>query len=86
MSRRPGLLEPDVCRPECRSSWIGGRSPPCRAQSQASAGSVHGTAFATFVRVLTVAVGINPEGVIVGQFSLTNGGLPRGFAAVPAGR
>jgi hypothetical protein len=48
---------------------------------------VHGTAaFATFVRVSTVAVGINPEGVIVGQFSLTNGGLRRGFAAVPAGR
>ena len=31
----------------------------------------------------TVAFGINPDGVVVGQFALTNGGLPHGFIAVP---
>ena len=32
----------------------------------------------------TVAYGINPGGVIVGQFALTNGGSLHGFIAVPA--
>lgn len=35
------------------------------------------------VAFATVAFGINPDGVVVGQFALTNGGLPHGFIAVP---
>jgi len=38
------------------------------------------------VAFATIAFGINPDGVVVGQFSLTNGGLPHGFMAVPAGK
>ena len=34
----------------------------------------------------TVAFGISPSGVIVGQYSLVSGGPPRGFVAVPTGR
>ena len=38
------------------------------------------------VAFATVAFGINPDGVVVGQFALTNGGLPHGFIAVPVGK
>jgi hypothetical protein len=31
----------------------------------------------------TVAFGINPDGVVVGQYVLTNGGVPHGFIALP---
>jgi len=35
------------------------------------------------VAFATAAFGINPDGVIVGQYSLISGGLPHGFIAVP---
>lgn len=38
------------------------------------------------VAFATIAFGINPDGVVVGQFALTNGGPPHGFMAVPSGK
>ena len=38
------------------------------------------------VAFATIAYGLNPDGVIVGQYSLTNGGTPHGFIAVPTGK
>jgi len=38
------------------------------------------------VAFATVAFGLNPDGVIVGQYALTNGGVPHGFIAVPPAR
>jgi hypothetical protein len=35
------------------------------------------------VAFATIAYGLNPDGVIVGQYSLTNGGTPHGFIAMP---
>jgi len=35
------------------------------------------------VAFATIAFGINPSGIIVGQFTLVNGGAAHGFAAVP---
>ncbi len=35
------------------------------------------------VAFATVAFGINPDGVIVGQYVLVKGGAPHGFVAVP---
>ena len=35
------------------------------------------------VAFATIAYGLNPDGVIVGQYSLTNGGTPHGFVAMP---
>jgi hypothetical protein len=35
------------------------------------------------VAFATIAYGLNPDGVIVGQYSPTNGGTPHGFIAVP---
>jgi hypothetical protein len=32
----------------------------------------------------TVAFGISPDGVIVGQYVPVNGGVPHGFLALPA--
>jgi hypothetical protein len=45
------------------------------------AGAPRGT-----VAFATVAFGINPEGVIVGQYALISGGALHGFMAVPANR
>ena len=36
------------------------------------------------VAFATIAFGLNPEGVIVGQYVLVNGGAPHGFIAIPA--
>ena len=38
------------------------------------------------VAFATIAYGLNPDGVIVGQYSLTNGGTPHGFIAVLTGK
>jgi len=51
---------------------------------QESAGCA-GAPFGT-VAFATVAFGLNPQGVIVGQYSLTNGGTPHGFIAVLTGK
>jgi hypothetical protein len=42
-----------------------------------------GAPFGT-VAFATVAFGINPRGVVVGQYLLVNGGAPHGFVAIPA--
>jgi hypothetical protein len=44
-----------------------------------------GAPFGT-VALATVAFGVNPDGIIVGQYVLTNGGLAHGFVAVPSDR
>jgi hypothetical protein len=36
------------------------------------------------VAFATVAFGVNPDGIIVGQYALANGGAPHGFVAPPA--
>lgn len=41
-----------------------------------------GAPFGT-VAYATIAFGVSPEGVIVGQYALVNGGAPHGFVAVP---
>jgi len=38
------------------------------------------------VAFATIAFGLNPEGIIVGQYVLVNGGAPHGFIAIPADR
>ncbi len=40
----------------------------------------------TVTAFATIAFGINPSGVIVGQYTLAAGGTPRGFVAVPLNR
>jgi len=55
-------------------------SAPVTLDVQFPDGSGH-----TVAAFATIAFGINPSGVIVGQYSLVSGGLPHGFVAVPAG-
>jgi probable HAF family extracellular repeat protein len=45
-------------------------------------GGCAGAPFGT-VAFATIAFGLNPQGVIVGQYLLANGGVPHGFVAMP---